>query len=73
MTTKLRIAMVLGDPAGIGPEIVAKLLADDTVRQQAKVLLIGDRGEAEQGMRYAGVAVSVRRDFIARSFHRVRR
>jgi len=55
MTTKLRIAMVLGDPAGIGPEIVARLLADDAVRQQAKILLIGDRGEAEQGMRYAGV------------------
>ena len=55
MTTNLRIAMVLGDPAGIGPEIVAKLLADATLRQQANILLIADRAEAEQGMRFAGV------------------
>src|SRR5208337_2566988 len=55
MTTNLRIAMVLGDPAGIGPELVAKVLADATLRQQANILLIGDRAEAEQGMGYAGV------------------
>ncbi len=55
MTTKLRIAMVLGDPAGIGPEITAKVLADVTLRQQANIILIADRAEAEQGMHYAGV------------------
>jgi 4-hydroxythreonine-4-phosphate dehydrogenase len=55
MTTKLRIAMVIGDPAGIGPEITAKVLADAATRQQASILLIADRAEAEKGMRYAGV------------------
>ena len=55
MTTKLRIAMVLGDPAGIGPEIVAKVLADATLRQPANIILIADRAETEQGMGYAGV------------------
>ena len=40
--TAPRIAMVLGDPAGIGPELVARLLADPVVRAQANVLLIAD-------------------------------
>ena len=53
--TKPRIAMVIGDPAGIGPEITAKVLADVSVRQQADILLIADRAEAEKGMRFAGV------------------
>ena len=53
--TRPCIALFLGDPAGIGPEIVAKVIAEPAARQQACVLLIGDRAEAEQGMRYAGV------------------
>ncbi|MCF3995291.1 4-hydroxythreonine-4-phosphate dehydrogenase PdxA, partial [Pseudomonas aeruginosa] len=28
-----RLAMVLGDPAGIGPELIARLLADTEVRE----------------------------------------
>ncbi len=51
---KPRIAMVLGDPAGIGPELIAKLLADPSVRRQAEILLIADRREVEDGMRVAG-------------------
>ena len=30
-----RLAMVLGDPAGIGPELIARLLADTEVREGA--------------------------------------
>ncbi len=55
MTTKLRIAMVIGDPAGIGPEITAKVLADASVCQQVSILLIADRAEVEKGRGYAGV------------------
>ena len=29
-----RLAMVLGDPAGIGPELIARLLADTEVRER---------------------------------------
>lgn len=49
-----RIAMALGDPAGIGPELVAKLLAEPANRAKAAVLLIADREEVEEGMRIAG-------------------
>lgn len=51
---KARIAMVMGDPAGIGPELVAKLLSDESAQSAAEVLLIGDKREVEEGMRVAG-------------------
>ena len=53
--TKPCIALFLGDQAGICSEIVAKGLAEPPIRQQACILLLGDRAEAERGMRYAGV------------------
>ncbi|NWL75577.1 4-hydroxythreonine-4-phosphate dehydrogenase [Pseudomonas taiwanensis] len=49
-----RIAMVLGDPAGIGPELIARLLAEPEVRRQAHVLLIADETEMGKGMQIAG-------------------
>ena len=39
---KPRIAIVPGDPAGIGPELIAKLLHDEGVREAADILLVGD-------------------------------
>ncbi|MEN9560430.1 MAG: 4-hydroxythreonine-4-phosphate dehydrogenase 2 [Pseudomonadota bacterium] len=38
---KPRIALFIGDPAGVGPELVGKLLADPSVFEQADVQLIG--------------------------------
>ena len=49
-----RLAMVLGDPAGIGPELIARLLAEPEVRRQAQVLLIADEAEMRRGMQIAG-------------------
>ena len=46
--------MVLGDPAGIGPELIARLLADP-VSANARILLIADRHEWRRGMKVAGV------------------
>ena len=48
------VAMVLGDPAGIGPELVAKLLAVPEARAAAGIFIIGDRNELERGRRIAG-------------------
>ncbi|MEG5264782.1 4-hydroxythreonine-4-phosphate dehydrogenase PdxA [Pseudomonas sp. JDS28PS106] len=53
--SKTRIAMVLGDPAGIGPELIARLLGDPQVRSQANVILIADEGEMRRGMDIAGL------------------
>ena len=38
------IAVTLGDVRGIGPEIIEKALADDTVRASARFLLVGPTG-----------------------------
>ncbi|MDU8924902.1 4-hydroxythreonine-4-phosphate dehydrogenase PdxA [Pasteurellaceae bacterium LIM206] len=49
------IAMTLGDPAGVGPELVAKLLAQQSQREKANVLLIADRNELAKGLAIAKV------------------
>jgi 4-hydroxythreonine-4-phosphate dehydrogenase len=58
---KTTIAMVLGDPAGIGPELIARLLAEPEVRRQAHVILIADEAEMRRGMRIAGTEFPYRR------------
>ena len=57
---KPRIIILHGDPAGIGPELIAKLLADPEVSDQATVLLVGDRHVFELGKRQANVEWSMR-------------
>lgn len=39
-----RLAVTLGDPRGIGPEIVAKALTDERVRAAADLVLVGPEG-----------------------------
>ena len=53
-STLPRLAMVLGDPAGIGPELIARLLAEPEVRRKAQVVLIADEAEVRRGMDIAG-------------------
>ena len=52
---KPNIAIIHGDPAGIGPELVAKLLAEPDIKTKANITLVGDRRIFELGMRQAGV------------------
>lgn len=47
--TKPRIAIVPGDPSGIGPELIAKLLNDDGVIEAANIVLVGDSHLWAQG------------------------
>ncbi|MEY4645944.1 MAG: 4-hydroxythreonine-4-phosphate dehydrogenase 2 [Pseudomonadota bacterium] len=51
---KPTIALFTGDPAGIGPEIVEKLLADPATLNRAEVVLIGqrDRIHVPNGVRW---------------------
>ena len=51
---KPRLAVVLGDPAGIGPELIGRLLADPGTAAAADLLLIADKSELERGMELAG-------------------
>lgn len=52
MTT--RLALVMGDPAGIGGELMAKLLAEPPLPQDAKVIVVGDRRVLQAGAAVAG-------------------
>jgi len=56
---KPRIGIIPGDPGGIGPELIAKLLAEDGVRDQADILLIGDRHLFEMGQAQAGLDIEM--------------
>ena len=47
MATRPTVALFAGDPAGIGPEIVAKLLAEPETARSADVLLIADRASMD--------------------------
>jgi len=53
---KPRIGLLLGDPTGIGPELVAKLLALPETLAQAEALVIGDRRLYKRGI---GIARTV--------------
>ncbi|MEP7087824.1 MAG: 4-hydroxythreonine-4-phosphate dehydrogenase PdxA [Gemmatimonadota bacterium] len=71
--TRPRLAITLGDPRGIGPEIVAAAIADLRVRARADLVVVGPSGtvvpaseeigewasggSAEQGGRLAGLAI----------------
>ena len=54
---KPTIALTLGDPAGIGPELIAKLLNDPANLQQGNIVLIGDPWLWEAGQKAAGLTV----------------
>ncbi len=60
MKIKPRIAITHGDPAGIGPELIAKLLAMPDLADLADVVLVGDRHVFELGQRQAGVDCPLR-------------
>lgn len=46
------IAIPIGDPAGIGPEIVIKTLADETTQETARCVIVGSRRVLEHAMTY---------------------
>ena len=61
MTTPAKpvIALFTGDPAGIGPELTAKLLALPETSAKADILLIGNRATFAQGAAAAGAGDAV--------------
>jgi len=56
---KPRIAIIPGDPSGIGPELIAKLLEQEGVKDAADILLIGDQHVWLQGAQQAALTVDL--------------
>ncbi len=50
------VALLLGDPTGIGPEIAARALSDDRLDDAARLIVVGDSRLLEMGMQDAGVS-----------------
>ena len=53
------IGITMGDPSGIGPEIIIKALQKKSVHQQCRPLVVGDAGVMEQTAKQLGLACRV--------------
>ncbi len=53
------IAVPMGDPAGIGPEIVVKSLVNKEVQNSANCVIIGDKDVIEDAIKFTGVDLKV--------------
>lgn len=59
MNKKPRIAIPLGDPAGVGPEIVVKSIASQEVFDAAECVVIGDKKIIDKAIEITGVDITV--------------
>jgi 4-hydroxythreonine-4-phosphate dehydrogenase len=53
------IAVTMGDPAGIGPEIVAKIFAQEEFRDENRAIVIGDTAILERAAKLLGLPLRV--------------
>ena len=60
-----KIGITMGDPAGIGPEITAKMLADPAVYERCMPLVVGDASVMEEALAITGLSGTLR-------IHRIR-
>ncbi|TCR85870.1 4-hydroxythreonine-4-phosphate dehydrogenase PdxA [Rhizobium sp. BK376] len=60
-TTLPRLALLLGDMTGIGPELVARVVSDRRLTDVARIAVFGDLRVLEMGARDAGVHLSVKK------------
>jgi len=57
---RARIGITMGDPAGVGPEVVMKALAHPATYETARPIVIGDAKRLEQAAAIARLALDVR-------------
>jgi 4-hydroxythreonine-4-phosphate dehydrogenase len=55
-----RVGLLLGDPCGVGPELVAKLLGGGDLDREVETVVIGEPRVLARGQQIAGVALDVR-------------
>jgi 4-phospho-D-threonate 3-dehydrogenase / 4-phospho-D-erythronate 3-dehydrogenase len=59
-TPRPLLAITMGDPAGVGPEVTVKGLADGALLEICRPLVIGDKVVLEAAVRAAGLTVPIR-------------
>ncbi|MED6310927.1 MAG: hypothetical protein VX624_13635, partial [Pseudomonadota bacterium] len=57
MTT--RIGMMMGDPAGIGAELTARVLAGGSMSAETGVVIVGDPAHLRRGQSVVGTKITV--------------
>jgi len=57
--SKPLISITMGDPAGVGPEIILKTLVSERAREAAVMTVVGYPGPFERDMRLAGVDLAI--------------
>lgn len=60
MPIKPLIAITMGDPSGIGPEIIVKALLSEEVRESCVPLVVGDRAALERAISLCAPALKIR-------------
>ena len=51
----INIALIIGDPSGIGPELVSKLLTE-RITKKANIVVIGEKNILESGNKISGIS-----------------
>ena len=59
MAVKPLIAVTMGDPTGIGPEIIAKALGGDDLARTCRMVVLGDRDVMERGIAVSGLPLTI--------------
>ena len=57
MNEKPTVALTIGDPAGVGPEVVIKALADESVTCLARWIVVGDAWVIRQAEALTGLGM----------------
>jgi len=57
---KPRVAVTMGDPCGIGPEILVKVLSSPDIRDVCTPVVVGDPGALRQAMALTGIRLDLR-------------
>ena len=56
---KINIALLLGDPSGIGPELVTRLLSEE-ITSNANIIVIGEKNVLENGTKISGKKIDLK-------------
>jgi len=56
---KINIALLLGDPSGIGPELVTRLLSQE-ITNKANIIVIGEKNILENGTKISGKKINLK-------------
>ncbi len=55
-----KLALTMGDPGGVGPEIIIRALASEEVRELCTAIVIGDRSVTEEALRLVDLPLRLR-------------